>query len=94
MAVVVVNEVEGGTQEFYEGVTSKVMAGGELPPGAQVHIAGPTENGWRVITVWDSEEDFQRFRDEKLIPALQDAGGEERIAPSINTAPVYRLITK
>jgi hypothetical protein len=92
MAVVVVNEVEGGTQEFYEQVNSKVM-GGELPAGAQVHIAGPIDKGWRVITVWDSKEDFQRFRDEKLIPALRESGGEERIAPSIGTDPVYRLLT-
>jgi hypothetical protein len=93
MAVVVVNEVEGGTQEFYEQVNSKVMPGGELPDGAQIHIAGPIENGWRVITVWESEDHFQRFRDEKLIPTLREAGGEERVAPSISASPVHRLLT-
>src|SRR6476620_4273421 len=60
MAIVIVNEVEGGDQDFYESVNSKVMPGGEMPAGCQVHIAGPTENGWRVITVWDSDEDFQQ----------------------------------
>jgi hypothetical protein len=92
MAVVIVNEIEGASQDFYDQVNPKVMPGGELPAGCQVHIAGPVENGWRVITVWDSDEQFQQFRDEKLIPAIREAGGEDRIAPRIGTNPVYKLI--
>jgi hypothetical protein len=93
MAVVIVNEIEGGNQDFYEQVNPKVIEGGTLPDGCQVHIAGPVENGWRVITVWDSEEQFQQFRDEKLIPAIREVGGEDRIAPNISADQVYRLIT-
>jgi heme-degrading monooxygenase HmoA len=93
MAVVVVAEIEGGNQDFYEQVNAKAMPGGELPGGGQVHIAGPTERGWRVITVWDSEQQFQQFRNERLIPALREAGGDDRIAPKISADPVHRLIT-
>jgi hypothetical protein len=93
MAVVIVNELQGGNQDFYDQVNSKVMPGGGLPDGCQVHIAGPTDGGWRVITVWDSEEQFQQFRDEQLIPAIREAGAEDKIAPSIGSNPVYRLIT-
>jgi hypothetical protein len=92
MAVVIVNEIEGGSQDFYEQINPKVMPEGKLPAGCQLHIAGPVENGWRVITVWDSDEKFQEFRTEKLIPAMQEAGGEDRIAPRIGTNPVYRLL--
>jgi hypothetical protein len=92
MAVVIVNEIEGGAQDFYEQVNGKVMPGGQLPDGCQVHIAGPTEGGWRVITVWDSEGKFEQFRNEKLIPALREAGGDDRVAPKIETDPVHRLI--
>jgi hypothetical protein len=93
MAVVIVNEIEGGNEDFYEQVNPKVMPGGNLPDGCQLHIAGPVENGWRVITVWDSEDQFQQFRDETLIPAIREAGGEERIAPHISADPVHKLIT-
>jgi hypothetical protein len=93
MAVVIVNEIEGGNQEMYDQVNPKVMEGGSLPEGCELHIAGPIENGWRVITVWDSEDQFQQFRDEKLIPALQEAGEGQRVAPHITTQPVYKLIT-
>jgi hypothetical protein len=93
MAVVVVNEIEGGNVELYDSVNPKVMPDGNLPDGCQLHIAGPIENGWRVISVWDSDEKFQQFRNEKLIPAMQEAGSEGRIAPSIATNPVHRLLT-
>ena len=93
MAVVIVNEIEGGSQEMYDKVNPKVMEGGSLPEGCQLHIAGPVENGWLVITVWDSEDQFQQFRDEKLLPALREAGAEERIAPKISANPVHNLIT-
>jgi len=93
MAVVIVNEIEGGNEDFYEQVNPKVMPGGQLPDGCKLHIAGPVDNGWRVITVWDSEDQFQQFRDEKLIPAIREVGSEERIAPQIKTDPVHNLIT-
>jgi hypothetical protein len=93
MAVVVVAEIEGGNQDFYEQTSSKAMPDGQMPEGGRVHIAGPTEGGWRVITVWDSEEQFEQFRNERLIPALREAGGEDRIAPKISADPVHRLIT-
>ena len=93
MAIVIVNEIEGGTQDLYEQVNPKVMPGDQLPDGCQLHVAGPIDGGWRVISVWDSDEKFQEFRDEKLIPALQEAGSEDRIAPSISTDPVHRVLT-
>ena len=92
MAVVIVNDIEGGTQDFYEQVNPKVMPDGQLPDGCQVHIAGPIEGGWRVITVWDSDEQFQQFRDDKLIPTMREVGGEDRIAPEIKASPVHKLL--
>jgi heme-degrading monooxygenase HmoA len=93
MAVVTVNEIKGGNQDFYDRVNSEVMPDSKLPEGCQVHIAGPVDDGWRVITVWDSEEQFQQFRDEKLIPALREAGEGDRITPSISADPVHNIIT-
>ena len=93
MSVVVVAEIDGGSQDFYEKVSGQAMPGGELPDGCQVHVAGPIENGWRVITVWESDEQFQQFRDANLIPAIREAGEEDRIAPRISADPVHRLMT-
>jgi hypothetical protein len=93
MAVVVVNEIEGGDQGMYDEVNPRVMPGGKLPEGCQFHVAGPVDGGWRVITVWDSEEQFNEFRDSTLIPAMQEGDFGDRVAPRITTQPVYNLLT-
>jgi hypothetical protein len=94
MSVVVSAVAPGFNAETYEAVTGKAMPGDQLPDGCELHIAGPVEQGWRVITVWESPEAFDRFREEKLLPALPDVAGEEvppPLEPEVN--PVHRLIT-
>jgi heme-degrading monooxygenase HmoA len=40
-----------------------------------MRLAGPSPNGgWRVVSVWESREQFDQFRRERLEPALKDAG--------------------
>jgi heme-degrading monooxygenase HmoA len=92
MAIVVVAELEGGNQDFYDQVSKRAMPDEQLPDRGKVHIAGPTERGWQVITVWDSEEQFEAFRNDRPFPALRDAGFEDA-APDIKVNPVYRLIS-
>jgi hypothetical protein len=93
MAVVIVNEIAGADQSFYDEVNPRAMPDGQLPEGCQVHIAGPYEGGWRVITVWDSEEQFQQFRTDKLVPAIQALGRDDVLAPNIQSNSVHRLLT-
>ena len=63
MAIVFVQDVEGGTQEIYDKIQEKMDAHANPPAGLIIHTAGPTETGWRVVDVWESEEALQRFRD-------------------------------
>ena len=37
-------------------------------------LAGPADPGWRVVSVWDSEEARDRFFAERLAPAYEEAG--------------------
>ena len=93
MAVVVVNEIPQGNQTVYDEVSARVLPNDQLPEGCHVHIAGPSNFGWRVITVWDSVEQFEKFRSEKLVPALKEVGGDDFVAPTIQPDPVHRIIT-
>jgi hypothetical protein len=74
MAVCLIFEGPGVTQAQYEQVRKEVAPGDRPPEGAVYHVAGPTENGWCVVEVWESEEALQRFIDEKLRQALPKAG--------------------
>jgi hypothetical protein len=91
---VVVTAVAPFTADMYDAVTERVMPEGQLPEGCQLHIAGPVEQGWRVITVWDTAEAFNSFREEKLLPAIGEVSGGEapdQVKPEID--PIHRLIT-
>jgi hypothetical protein len=64
-----------GSQEVYERIRAHL--GLDKPAGGIFHIAGPSPNGgWRVIEVWESEEEANRFFEDRFIPALQELGVE------------------
>jgi hypothetical protein len=91
MAVAVVAVFPGMNQEGYENLAATVIPGQRLPEGCQLHVAGPVDEDWRVFTVWESPDHLQRFRDEKLLPAMREAGIEGDVTPQVN--PAYRVIT-
>jgi hypothetical protein len=37
-------------------------------------VAGTTDDGLHVITVWETKSDHERFVNERLVPAFQAAG--------------------
>jgi hypothetical protein len=64
-----------GSQEVYEQVRAQL--GLEKPAGGVFHVAGPgPSGGWRVIEVWISEEDADRFYEDRFVPALRAIGLE------------------
>jgi hypothetical protein len=73
MAICVISENPQGTAEVYEQVAERISQGGP-PPGAIFQVAGPAEPGWRVISVWESRDAFERFVSERLAPAWAEAG--------------------
>jgi hypothetical protein len=75
MAICLIVENPDMSQEKAEQVLAYVRSTGPVPPeGAHLMLAGPANPGWRVISVWDSEEARERFFAERLAPAFKDAG--------------------
>jgi hypothetical protein len=73
MAVAMMVDNPQGSQELYERVRSHL--GLDKPAGGIFHVAGPSPNGgWRVIEIWESEEEMNRFFQERFIPALRAVG--------------------
>ena len=81
MAVAMMVDNPEGSQETYDKVRERL--GLERPFGGIVHVAGPSPNGgWRVIEVWESEEDAKRFVAERLRPAFEAVGAPGPLRPS------------
>jgi hypothetical protein len=64
----------GGTSAQYDAVIEEMQLDRHTPEGALYHAAGPTDSGWRVVDVWESDEAFQRFSSEKIAPVSQAHG--------------------
>jgi len=50
--------------EHYQPIAAAFA--GPLPDGLLLHVAGPTDEGFRIIGVWESEAAWGRFRDVHL----------------------------
>ena len=80
-------------ENLYDQVNAKLGFDDQLPEGCQLHIAGPVDEGWRVITVWDSKDAFQQFAQETLGPTIREIGGEGAPTPQPQVNDVHNLIT-
>jgi hypothetical protein len=49
------------------------------PAGLVVHVAGPTDEGFRTIDVWESEQAWDSFRSSRLESAMADLAGSIRL---------------
>jgi quinol monooxygenase YgiN len=65
MALAMLAEIEGLTQEEYEKVVTRVNEDGS-PAGALFHAGGPIEGGYRVVEVWQSREAADVFYSSEL----------------------------
>jgi hypothetical protein len=93
MAYGIVHHFPGGTQEQYEASIAAVHpSDGSLPDGQIFHAAGPSAGGWTIVAVHESQESWERFRDDVLMPKLQ-AGveGGFQSPPQETTVDVYNL---
>ncbi len=79
-------DVPGATLEQYDEVDQKV--GSDRPEGAHLHVAGMTDDGLKVIEVWDSEEHIDRLMEEGLGEALEEAQVPE---PNVTQFEVHKL---
>ena len=82
MAIAMMVDNPHGSQEIYDRVREQL--GLEKPAGGIFHLAGPSPSGgWRVIEVWESEEDAKRFVAERLRPALEAVGAPTPPPPQL-----------
>ena len=95
MAVLVTQELEGVRQEFYDGVNARLGVDSNPPSGLIIHTSGATEVGWRVVDVWESADDYRRFAEERIGPAVagyaQEAGIEPG-PPQVSVVELYDVI--
>jgi hypothetical protein len=94
MAIGVEMEFSGGTLAQYDEVIKKMgfHSGGPGAPGGLFHWVTKTDAGIRVIDVWESREQFEKFSAEKIRPITAQVGVP---APSkVTFSEVHNYLTK
>ena len=90
----IVHKFAGGTKEQYDASLAVVHPSmDQLPDGQIFHAAGATADGWMIMAVHDTQESWERFRDDILLPALQAGikGGFE-VPPEETVIDLYRVL--
>jgi len=94
MPVAIVQDwAEGGTDTTnYDALHEGVMATG-TPDGFRMHAAGATpDGGFRIFEVWESQDHFDRFVQERLMPLMREIGGGGN-PPNITSYPLHEFVT-
>ena len=87
MAVTFTLDMPGMTREQLDGLVQQLGAGpGKVPEGQIAHIEAITDDGARIIDVWESAEASEHFMQERLGRPLAAAG-----MPSVRSRPRRRL---
>jgi len=94
MAYAVVHHFPGGTKEQYEASLAAVHPSKDTMPKGQIfHVAGASAGGWTVVAVHDSKASWEKFRDEILMPRIQQGiNGGFSAPPQETTFEVSTLL--
>ncbi len=74
MATVMLMHWPEVTKEQYEQVRQSVKWEENPPDGAKFHTAWMGSDGFHVLDLWDSPEQFQKFHQDRLAAGLEAAG--------------------
>lgn len=94
MAYGVTHFFAGGTQEQYDAVIAAVHPSGDsLPKGQIFHAAGPSEGGWTIMVLHDSQESWEDFRDGILVPRFEQGIDGGFSSPPVETGfAAYKVL--
>jgi hypothetical protein len=74
MATVMMMHWPEVSKEQYEKARKEVNWEGNVPNGAKFHVAWFGQDGLRVLDLWESQQEFERFVEQRLMPAVQKIG--------------------
>jgi hypothetical protein len=90
MAVLMIGEVPNLTEEIYGGMVGQLMPVMREYKGFIAHGGGPhPDGGWRVIEIWETEDDGRAWFEENVKPNLPPD-----IVPDRQYFPLHTAFTK
>lgn len=89
MPVLMIGEVPNLTEEMYGGMLENLQPLLKASKGFIAHAGGPNPGGgWRVVEMWETEEDGRRWFDHNVKPNLPPG-----IEPNRTYHPLHSAFT-
>ncbi len=90
MATAMFQEFRHLNEKDYDRILGLLHLDTNPPKGGIFHSAGPTASGgWRVFDIWESTGAWERFLNDRLLPAFKQAGITEE--PVTEVFPVHNM---
>ena len=86
---------EGFGANMYDRVTGAMNIVNDPPVGLIFHWAGDVDGKWTVTDVWEAREAYDRFREERLFPAIREVSGMDPAAgpqPTISEFAIHNYL--
>jgi hypothetical protein len=89
MAVAMFMRWPGLTGDQYDTVMGRLELDANPPAGGVLHLAAVTDEGLQVSDIWQTEQAFHSFLENRLMPVVAELGltGE----PEIEIVPLHNL---
>jgi hypothetical protein len=89
MAVAMFMQWPGVTPEQYDAVMARLELDADPAAGSVMHVATLTDEGLEVCDVWQTEQAFYGFLEQRLLPVVREVGiaGE----PEVRLSPLHNL---
>ena len=89
MAVAMFMHWPGVTSDQYDAVMARLGLDANPAAGGVLHVAALTDEGLEVCDVWQTEQAFQSFLEQRMLPVISELGiaGE----PEIRLVPLHNL---
>ena len=70
------------TKADLEALSADVESAKNPPEGLIVHAATETSSGVHVVDIWESQAQFEKFRDDRLMPSMMKLMAERGLEMS------------
>src|SRR5215510_14666810 len=89
MTVVTTLDVFGLSPKEYRAILDQMGVETRPERGIYLHLTITTDFGYRVVEVWDNQEGFDRFLEERLAPAAKALGITRKM--EIKVTPLHNF---
>src|SRR3954464_9845429 len=81
MPIVRITSPREVTYDIYQQVTAKMDVENDPPDGLILHSASEVDGKLKIVDIWESNEQAERFGQERLGPAIAEVAGEQMAGP-------------